>query len=760
MPLIRRIVYFLKESIMKNLVTGNLPLAAAIVSMSCTALSQEMEEVIITSSLIDASSEEISNPLHVIDGGALATDASQSLGASIDGLVGISSSDYGAAVGQPIIRGMSGSRVKVLNNGMVIRDVSGLGPDHGNDTDLNNIQQIEIVRGPSSLLYSNGTIGGIVNIVDKSIARKDFADSAFTLGLEAQSVTNGDSLDFSYQNNIGGLNISAAYKDSQFDDYEIPDGAVMHHQEEHETEEHEGEEHEAEEHEEGLVHLPNSDADSTSQRIGISKTGDWGFFGLSFSDNQNLYGIPYHGDDHDEDHADEYDHDEDHADEEDHDSHAGERIFSTTESSVVNLKGSYNLDNSLLSKIDYHFRDSDYSLTEQHAEEEHEGEHEAGHDEEGPTTFSNEASEYGAIFDLGGYSLTQKIAVNYVVEDVSVIGSEAFINPTESKELALGYYLSKELAPFHIDFGIRHDQISRKGSVSHEEHEDEHEGEHGDEHEGEHDEHEAELEYFERDINTTSYALTLSRDINESLAVNLGFSYVERAPSAVELLMNGPHLATGRNEVGNFNLAPEVSNNIDLSFNYQNDGFFANLNLFQNDMDNYIYLLDETEEEHEEHEEHEGGLILANYLQQDAQFDGYELEIGKTFDLARGSVTLVYGRDSVSGEFNDGSNIPRVTPERDLYKLFYVEDGLRFVLSLKDVSAQTDTATDETGTDGFQMLSLNLSKTIETSPGQKLTVSVFGKNLLDEAARNHSSFVKDEVPLAGRNLGIRASYTF
>ena len=287
-----------------------------------------------------------------------------------------------------------------------------------------------------------------------------------------------------------------------------------------------------------------------------------------------------------------------------------------------------------------------------------------------------------------------------------------------------------------------------------------HEEEHEDEHEGEHDEHEAELEYFERDINTTSYALTLSRDINESLAVNLGFSSVERAPSAVELLMNGPHLATGRNEVGNFNLTPEVSNNIDLSFNYQNDGFFANLNLFQNDMDNYIYLLDETEEEHEEHEEHEGGLILANYLQQDAQFDGYELEIGKTFDLARGSVTLVYGRDSVSGEFNDGSNIPRVTPERDLYKLFYVEDGLRFVLSLKDVSAQTDTAVDETGTDGFQMLSLNLSKTIETSPGQKLTVSVFGKNLLDEAARNHSSFVKDEVPLAGRNLGIRASYTF
>ena len=271
-----------------------------------------------------------------------------------------------------------------------------------------------------------------------------------------------------------------------------------------------------------------------------------------------------------------------------------------------------------------------------------------------------------------------------------------------------------------------------------------------------------ELEFFDRDINTTSYALTLSRDITETLEVNLGLSSVDRAPSAVELLINGPHLATGRVEVGNFNLSPEKSNNIDLTFNYKNDGFFAAVTFFQNDVDNYIYLMDETEEEHGDHgdDDDHGGLILANYLQQDAEFDGYELEIGKTFDLARGALTLSYGRDSVSGEFTDGSYIPRITPERDLYKLAYVEDGLTFVLSLKDVSAQNDIAENETASDGFQMLNLNLSKTFETTPGHELIVSVFGKNLLDEAARNHSSFVKNEVPLAGRNLGIRASYSF
>ena len=704
-----------------------LAVAALLAPLSVNANSN-IEEVIITSSLIDAASDEISNPLHVINGESIATDASQSIGASIDSLVGISTSDYGAAVGQPIIRGMSGSRVKILNNGVVIRDISGLGPDHVNDADLNNIQQIEIVRGPSSLLYSNGTIGGIVNIVDNTITRKDFEESRFKLGLEAQSVNDGDSHDFSYQNNIGGLNISAAYKDSKFGDFDIPNGAVIHHEEEHPP----GEEPE-EEHEEDLDHLPNSDAGSTSKRVGISKTGDWGYFGLSFSDNENLYGVPFHGEEHEPPEGG---------------VHEEERIFSTTDSNIINLEGSYLLGNSWLTKIDYHFRDSDYSHTEQHAEEEGHVEPDPGHPEEGPTTFSNDAREYGAIFDLGNDSLSQKVAVNYVVEDVAVTGDEAFINPTESKELTLGYYLSKELELFHVDFGIRHDQISRKGSVSHT---------------GE------KPEYFDRDIDTTGYALTLSRDINDSVEVSLGLSSVERAPSAVELLMNGPHLATDRFEVGNFNLMSEQSNNIDLTFNYSNDGLYAGLTFFQNDVNNYIYLMDEDDDhimdEDDDHpidgdDDPHHDLPHANYLQQDAEFKGYELEIGKTFDLARGALTLAFGRDSVSGEFTDGHNIPRMTPERDLYKVVYVEETLKFVLSLKDVSAQNDTAENETASDGFQMLNLNLSKTIESSSGNILTLSVFGKNLLDEAARNHSSFVKDEVPLAGRNLGVRASYSF
>ena len=774
----------------KKPIAFKLSLSACLIGLSCSAAAQEIEEIIVRSSLIDSTVDEISNPLHIISGESIANDGSQSLGSSLDDLVGLSTSDYGAAVGQPIIRGMSGSRVKILNNGIVVRDVSGLGPDHINEVDMNDIQQIEVIRGPSSLLYSNGTIGGIVNIVDNTIAREDILQSEFKLGLEAQSVNDGDSHNLSYRNNIGGLNLSFSYKDSQFENFEIPDGAVLHaeedheeHEDEHDEDHHEDDhdEHEDEAHEEDLGYLANSDTASTSTRLGLSKAGDWGFFGISYSDTESVYGIPFHGEGHgghDEHEGDDHE-DEEHEDEahEGEESHEGERIFARTESKVFNLEGSYKLGGSLLKKVDYFFRDSDYSLIEQHAEmeEEHEGEHEGeeGHDDEhhaeGPTEFKNDSQEYGAIFDLGNDSLSQKLVVNFVEEDISVIGEEAFINPTENEEITLGYYISKEFDLFHLDFGVRHDQISRSGSIRHDEdhdgdHEDEHDEDHHDEDhaEEEHgDEHDEDMEYFNKDINNTSFALSLGKDINDAFDISLGLARVERAPTAVELLMNGPHLATGREEVGNINLASEQSNNIDLTLNYENDGFYATLAFFQNDVDNYIYLLDETEEDHDEHgDEEHGGLILANYVQRNAEFDGYELEIGKIFTLARGSLAMSFAQDSISAKFSDGSYVPRITPKRNLIKVAYTEDDLKLALSFKDAKRQNDIADNETVTDGFQVLNINLSKTIELGGRHNLTLSVFGKNLLDEVARNHSSFVKNEVPMAGRNLGIRANYSF
>ena len=729
---------------------------------------ENLEEVEVTASILNPS--RIINPLYVIDGSEIEDDATTSLGEAVDSYLGVSIADYGAAVGQPIIRGMSGPRVKILKNGMVNRDVSGLGVDHLNDIDLNDIEQIEIVKGPSSLLYANGTIGGIINVVDNCIAEGNYDKQEFIAGLETQSVNDGDVQHLNYKNNIAGFNVNFGYKNSEFGNFDIPDGAVMH------DEDHEG--HDEHEEEEELSYIENSDLEIESTKFGISRAGAWGYFGVSVDNLESIYGIPYHGehgdehgdehDDHDDDHGDDHDDHDDHDDDDHGDEHEGERIFSTTDSESLTVKGLYNLNGNLVNSVTYNYRDTDYTLTEAHAEEEGHDEHEEeGHEEHAPTVFSNDATEYGAIFDLSNDNFIQKISLNFVDEDSSIVGEEAFMNPANNEEFTIGYFMSADLDNFYIDAGFRIDQIDRTGSVTDEDHGD--------------------IDYYSIDDDTNSFALSLGRDLSDSLDVNFGFSSVERLPSVIELFMNGPHMATGRLETGNPNLNSETSNNFDITFNFDNGDFYAYASFYINDVDNYITLMDELDDhddhdddhgdehgdddhdddhgddhgddDHDDHDDH-ANLIHADYVQEDAEFRGYEFEFGRTFSLGSGDLTLSFGRDDVNAEFSDGHNVPRINPSRNIYSLSYVENDWVFKLSLKDVEKQNDIGEGESVTDSYQMLNTRLTKTFNLSGPGELKVSIFGSNLLDEVARNHSSFVKNQVPLAGRNYGAKFSYKF
>ena len=673
----------------------------SVININSILAQEVIDEIIVTSSYIEQKLNTIHNPIHFLDGEDIASMATQSLGETLNNLLGVSSADYGSGVGQPIIRGMSGNRVKIMSNGRVNRDVAGLGADHINDIDLNNIQQIEVVRGPSSIFYANGTSGGIINVVDNTIARTDFLESELRIGAEAQTVNSGNSGEFSYQNNLAGLNFSLAYKDSDFENYEIPFGAIIH-EEEHEEEEH---------HEANPKYLSNSDYETKSQRFGVSKTGDWGYFGVSIRGIESLYGIPFHGEEHEEDGFEGEEHEE-------------ERIYVTTDSEVVNLEGSYVFADSALKKIDYYYAGTEYSLMEQHAEE-------AGHHEEGPTTFKNDAKEYGMVVDFSNDALSQRAVLNMIEEDVSAIGHEAFIRPSDSSEFSIGYYVSTDLELFNLDLAIRLDRINRKGSLAHEE----------------------EIDYFDKDFENSSLALSINRDINEFLNVSMDLASVERAPSAIELYMNGAHLATGRYEIGNTNIVTERSRNVDLSIAYDRSGFFGTFTVFRNNVDDYIYLVDAaTKKKH---------LTVSNYKQKDALLNGYEFELGKTFELNNGNLELSIARDLVSGEFSDGVNIPRMTPERNIYSILYSQDqGGQFNLSLKDVKQQNDIILNETVTKGFKMLDIRYSQKLIAESGTEIFASVFGHNLLNEVARNHSSFVKNEVPLAGKNIGISFSVKF
>jgi iron complex outermembrane receptor protein len=324
---------------------------------------------------------------------------------------------------------------------------------------------------------------------------------------------------------------------------------------------------------EELSYIENSDFAVEATKFGISRAGDWGYVGFSVDNLESLYGIPFHGEEHPE---------------EDGEPHEDERIFSSTDSESFTIKGSYNVNGNLVNKIDYTYRDTDYTLVEAHAEEEgHDEPHDPGEEEHAPTLFSNNATEYGAIFDISNDIRTQKLSFNYVDEDSSIVGEEAFMNPANNEVLTLGYFVGQDFDMFHADLGIRLDQVTRSGSVTDEDHGD--------------------IDNFTIDDDVSSFAVSIGRDLSDTLELNLGFSSVERLPSVIELFMNGPHMATGRFEVGDPTLSAETSNNFDISLNFDNGEYFAYASFFINDVDNYIALIDEEDHhEGEEEGEHEG----------------------------------------------------------------------------------------------------------------------------------------------------------
>ena len=105
-------------------------------------------------------------------------------------------------------------------------------------------------------------------------------------------------------------------------------------------------------------------------------------------------------------------------------------------------------------------------------------------------------------------------------------------------------------------------------------------------------------------------------------------------------------------------------------------------------------------------------------------------------------------------------NIPRIVPARNILALSYSEDNLSAKLTYKDVEKQNDIGEGETMTEAYEMLDFSLRKTFVLNNLNEISLSLLGRNLLDEVARNHSSFVKNEVPLPGRNFGLKINYKF
>ncbi len=177
---------------------------------------------------------------------------------------GIAVRSNGIATGRPVIRGFSNNKVLILEDGLRMGDLSSASDDHAVSDDGSDAEKIEVIEGPSSLLYGSNAIGGVVNIITDAIP------SSVQQGLNGEFLLQGASVNNEYLGNVhlnyglDRLAIHGKFFKRKGSDYKVPNGGKTF----------------------------NSDINSYGSLLGLSYLPDWGMVGLSYDDYNNKYGLP------------------------------------------------------------------------------------------------------------------------------------------------------------------------------------------------------------------------------------------------------------------------------------------------------------------------------------------------------------------------------------------------------------------------------------------------------------------------------------
>jgi len=237
--------------------------------------SQQLQEVVVTASpFANEENAQILTPAKVLAGDELRNKLGNSLGDTLSQELGVSASAFGAGASRPIIRGMEGPRVLMLQNGMPTADVSTVSNDHAVATEAATARQIEILRGPAALLYGSGAIGGLVNVVNDRIPTELVGKPTGQVEARYGTADGQKNTSFSVDGSAGqiGLHVDGNYRDT--DNYKIPGNARQ------------GDATSA------SGRLPNSFTHESSVGVGGSYIADWGHIGASVSSLDDHYGIP------------------------------------------------------------------------------------------------------------------------------------------------------------------------------------------------------------------------------------------------------------------------------------------------------------------------------------------------------------------------------------------------------------------------------------------------------------------------------------
>ncbi|NMP15936.1 TonB-dependent receptor [Thalassotalea sp. Y01] len=725
-----------------------------------------IEVVDVYATPLHTSNIESALPVNVLAADELRRKQAATLGDTLKGEVGVHSTSYGSVSSSPVIRGQDGPRVLITQNGLDVADASRVGPDHIVAAEASTAQQIEVLRGPSTLFYGSGAIGGVVNVVDNRVPTN--SDNRVDYMTSHDSVNDQDaaSLAINTGSDSFALHVDGFWRESN--DVDIPGHAELHdeHDEDHDDGNDEHEEHD--EHEgEAKGTIENTAAKSTGFNIGTSYLLDNGYIGISYGRLDREYGIPghAHGEEHEE--HDELEGLDEHDEHEEHE----EMVSGELEQDRYQMLSDLTFDDSFINRVATKLAYTDY-------------EHREIEGGEVGTQFNNEMFEARADLyhhEVNGWKGAWTL--HYKDRDFEAIGDEAFSPPSETTSVAFGWLEEKHFGDVLWQIGARIEYVELSSDGDFFEHDEEHE-----EHQEEFDEHEGEEHASIDDQDFTPVSLSVGAVWDYQPGYNLGFSvsYSQRAPSAAELFANGPHIGTNTYEVGAIydveqhddhvdvevgsqNVDLETSYNLDLTWRKFEGDFGFVLSAFYNQVEDYYYqqntgFFAEDGHEHEdevdmmEEDDHgdEEGLPIYAYRQADVDMYGLEAEF--VYQISQ-PLQLSVIADYIRAELSDGGNLPRIPPMRIGSELAYEQDSYVISTGVTHYFEQDDVAEMETSTDSYTMVDANLNVYLDNI-GDDFVIFFKGQNLTDEEGRVHGSFLKDIAPLPGRNfsVGIRGSF--
>ena len=680
------------------------------------------------------SGEGLAQPADVLAGEELERKIAGNIGATISREPGIHNSSFGAAVGRPVIHGLAGPRVRIMEDRIDTMDVAVTSGDHAVTVEPSIADRVEILKGSSTLLYGSGAIGGIIDVHTGRVPHGLEKGLSGKLNLSASDNGDATSGAFRLDGAAGGFAWHLDGFSRKADDYEIPgfaESAALHALEEAEEEEQddhdEEEEHHDEEEEEAVEGLMAGSAlDLKGGAAGFSFVGERGFIGMSVSKLDSEYGIPGGAHDHgdhghdeeDEHHEGEEDEDhegDDHDEEEEEHGEEGDPIADLRQTRL-DFEAALRDPLPGFSSLNLRLGLNDY----QHDEIEASGE--VG------TSFENDAWEARAEMtheEAAGWKGV--FGAQLGNRTFSVVGEEAFTPPVDTDSFGLFWMGERSFSALELEAGLRFDRVR-------------------------HDPDQGERQSF----SGLSASLGAVLPLDESWTATLLADYSSRAPVGEELFSDGPHFATQSFEVGDPGLSEERALNLSATLRGEGERWRGTGTFYYTRFSDFIYQAATGEEMDE--------LPVFLFAQTDATFLGMEAEAAVIvasgerwqFEL-NGQFDLVSAQLDLPG--ND--NMPRLPPSRLGMGAALQAGRLNASLSYLRAFKQNDLADFELPTDGYDDLRVYLGWDFPFEQTDAVaSIYLQGRNLTDDEQRHHSSIVKDRVPAPGRTLeaGLRLRF--